>query len=130
MTYRTSIKAKNEQIDGVFSALNSGFIQLYAGSPPAAIGDAPAGALLATLTLNNPASVGASAGVGAGTAIGTTTAIAAGTIGYGVVETSLGEAMFDGTVSLPAGGGDIECSIVDVLLDDIVQLISFTITAP
>lgn len=130
MTFRISVDAQNLQADGLMDGLSAGTIQFRSGSQPAAITDPDTGTLIGTLTLQNPASSGASGGVAAATLPVSTSSTVAGTIGWARVKTSGGTAILDGSVSLPGGGGDIEVTIITLVNDDVLQLVSFTVTAP
>jgi len=130
MAFKISTECRNAQVDGIFSVLDDGELELRSGTQPASINDAATGTLLSTLTLQNPAGVTATNGVGAATLPVNTVAMVTGIIGWGRLKTSVGTTIMDGTVSLSGGGGDIITSVISVSVDDVVQLISLTFTAP
>lgn len=130
MTFRISTTARNAQSDGIMQELGAGTIKCYTGTQPASTADSPTGTLLATLPLQNPVATAAVNGVATATLPVNTSNTLAGDLGWGRVARSDGTAIIDGTISLAAGGGDIIVNVITLAANDVLQLVSFTITAP
>lgn len=130
MSFQISDKVRNAQADGIMDALDTGTIELRTGVQPTLITDPATGTLIATLTLLSPAAPAASGGFATASLPVLVTSTVAGTIGYARVKDLAGNTMIDGTVTEAGGGGDIIISEIIIAIDDVVQLISFTVTAP
>jgi len=130
MAFKISEETRNAQIDGIMSVIGAGTLEIRTGTQPANTSSVATGTLLATMTIQNPAAVAAVSGSGVLTLPVSATAVAAGTMGWGRLKRSNGTAMIDGTVTLSGGGGDIITSVISTNVDDIVQIISFQLTAP
>ena len=116
-----------DRVDGGGSA---GEVRIYSGSAPATITDAPAGDLLATFTLGDPAFGAASNGVatGAGLPIATTGADD-GTAGYARVVQSDGTVVWD-TESVGVGTGEVQLDNLSIATAQAVNLTALTVTMP
>jgi len=126
MTLRTAVAVKNAEASATISAMNGGSVQLRTGTPAALITDAAAGTLLATVVLPNPALNAVSNGVATMNAVTNVAAAAGGTIGHGRILKSDGTILFDGTVTLAGGGGDIIATVMSVAIGDPVGITAFS----
>lgn len=112
--------ARNAACNAVVDQLDGGTIEFQT----------VASAEVATLTLGTPAFGAAAAGVAAANAITSDPSATGGTITKAVFKTSGAAPVFTATVSLPAGGGDIELSSVTIGATDIVSMSAYTHTQP
>lgn len=121
MAISHSTAARNAMADAVAARLNGGKIKIYTS------GDA----LLATLTLGNPAFGSASGGVITANAItGDSSADADGTAAKAKITNSSDGVEIDGlTVTATGGGGNITFATVTFVVGVAVNLTSFTYTA-
>lgn len=104
-------------------------IKIYTGSPPASVASAVTGTLLSTLTGNSGGWGTVSAGVLTAQAITQDSdAAATGTAGYFRLNDSGGGAHAQGTVG--TSGADLNFNTVSINASDVVQISSWTITAP
>lgn len=94
-----AIAGRNASVNAVNTLLNGGTLEIRTGAA-AAIDGAPAGTVLATLTINATAFGAASAGSATYNAIVDVTATAAGTAGHYVAKDSAGNAERNGTVGV------------------------------
>lgn len=88
------------------------------------------GTLLATLAFSDPAFGAASGGVATANSISDETNATAGTAAEFYVEDSDTNEIFQGTVTVTSGGGDMELSSVALANGDRVSITSMTYTAP
>lgn len=128
MASRRTAGLKNNSADGMAAVLNSGLLKFYSGSVPSSVGDVPAGTLLATATLPNPAFIAASAGVAVAHTITPVSAGASGTAGCWTLSTSGGTIVGDGTVTATGNGGDITFDVIVWLAGGTVIPTGFTMT--
>lgn len=106
--------------------------QVNAGTPPGTfVLQTSADAILATITLGNPAFGAAASGVItlAGTPLEDTSADATGTAAKFRFRNQAGTEIFQGTVTATGGGGDIEIDNTSIASGQVVRLTSFTYTA-
>lgn len=124
MAVRMVDALKNAMLDAYEAHYSTApLLKLYTGSVAGSVGTAPAGTLLATLTL--PSDWMNAASGGSKTLLGswTVNASAAGTIGCWTLSTSGSVIKEDGTASLSGGGGDL---IVDNLVTAVGQPVTIT----
>jgi hypothetical protein len=108
-----------------------GTMNFYTGGPPASPQDAPTGSLLGTVTFSDPSFGAVSAGARTANAItDDSSANATGVVGWFRIFDSNGNAIFDGTVTALAGGGDIEFDDVNFVAGGIISVDSLVITYP
>ena len=139
MALRISTGLRNTLLDsGIQSVFNSGILDIYSGSQPAAANDVPSGTLLASITL--PADAFAAAGSGAVAKSGTwsdSSANNTGTAGWFRLKTSADtgassttEARMDGSITATGGGGNMELDSTSITSGQAVTVSTFTITQP
>lgn len=131
MATRISTAAQNAACDAVVDLVDggagAGYVEIRSGSQPATANTAASGTVLATITYSDPA-FGASA---AGTATADITpaltdasADNTGTAGWFRVYESGGTGIWDGSVTVTGGGGDMTVNTTSL-----VAGVAFTITA-
>lgn len=134
MAIRLSTASRNAAADAVVGLIDggsgAGTLKIYAGSAPATPDDTPAGTLLATVTLEDPAFGAAASGVASMEVPGTVTASGTGTAGCFLIEDSTGANVFDGTVTASGGGGDLVVASTAFATGIDVSILSFTYTQP
>lgn len=130
MTFRISDTGAASMVNAFSDDLDGGTFEVWSGSPPANIGDAPAGTLLAVLDYVSPSAPPSATNVATITLPVDGVGIAGGSIGFGRGKSSGGTVIFDGTITLSAGGGDIIASSLSVIIDDVVQITSMNFTQP
>lgn len=125
-TQKTNL-AVNTEADALALLLNAGLIRIYDGTQPAT-GDTAIGAqvLLVTLTLNATAFGAAAAGVLTANAITSGTAVASSTATWARITSSIGTAIFDGSVG--TADANIILNSVAISSGANVSCSSFTIT--
>lgn len=106
-------------------------IQLRTGASPGA-NNAATGTLLATLAFNDPSFAAAVLGVATmdNTPVLSTTGVAAGTAGYFRITDNSGDVIFDGTITVAGGGGDLEMNTTTISVGLTVEITAGTITEP
>lgn len=130
MTMRVSDTVLNNSCDGAVDSVDTGagtaVGELWSGSPPATLGGAPAGDLLASFNLQNPAFGAASGGVAtlAGTPISTTGA-ADGTVGFFRVKNRNNDVVWDDD-DVNTSGSNVVLNTLSVSNGVDVELTSYT----
>lgn len=109
---------------------SAGTIEVRTGAKPSAPADADSGTLLATFTLPAPAFGSASTGVVTAEAISGATAAATGTAGHYRVKNNGGTALWDGTVTITDGGGDLTMPSTSITSGEGVDITGYTMTMP
>lgn len=113
------------------STYPNGYFEIRTGTKPATPQDGASGTLLATLSFSFPAFGSFASGSATANAISPDTNVdATGTAGWFRVYDRNGNAVFDGTVTITGGGGDIEFDNVNFIAAGTVQITSMTITMP
>lgn len=125
VTMNTSLQ--NRQADSWGGDLDSGFIDIYTGSQPAA-NVSPTGTLLVSIPLDASAYDAAVAGVAAIPASVSATAVAAGTAGYAQQRNAANTRWQYAPVSLTPGAGVVSLSTLTIGIGDDVELTTSTIT--
>jgi hypothetical protein len=128
---RITAAVANAALDAAYEpAADSGQIQIYDGTQPAAGGGALSGnTLLATLTLNATAFPSASGGVLTANAITSATAVATSTATWFRMTKSDGTTvLLDGSVG--TSGADLNLNSTSIVSGGNVAVTSFTITLP
>lgn len=129
MTFNVDEIVLNAEAEAFISLLDGGTCELRTGTQPAAITDPVTGTLIATIVL--PATALGGAASGGVASLATTTAIEAiadGTIGYARFKKSDTSSVFDGSVTLSAGGGDLIATEVALLIGELVNIVSMSYT--
>lgn len=85
---------------------------------------------VATLGMTNPAFGAAAAGIATASAISDDTSPTGGTVAKFKLQTRDNNEVLQGSVTAPAGGGDIELSSLVIAVTDTVSMTSLTYTAP
>lgn len=125
MTFRVSDLVRNAEASAFMALLNGATVQLRSGDQPTALGDPASGILIAEIVLPNPALASVAGGIAVMNEVQNSVALAEGTIGHARCITSGAQVVFDGTVSLEDGGGDIIATVLSVLANDIVGILAF-----
>jgi len=129
MTFNVATITHNTESEAFITLLDGGSCELRTGSQPALVTDAATGTLIATIVL--PATA-LSAPAAAGTAdLAVTTevaVVAGGTIGWARFKKSDASTVFDGSVTLSGGGGDIIATLLIVVATDLVNIVSMSYT--
>ncbi len=131
---RIATSVRNAMADAAVDLVDVGagtaVVEIYTGDAPAAIGDAPAGDLLVSFDLDDPAFGAAAAGVA--TLLGVPivgTGVAAGTAAYARVVNQNGDALMD-TESVGTADATVIMSTLTVSVDLTVNLNAMTMTQP
>jgi hypothetical protein len=123
-------------VSGVIALVDAdvgpGTIDVRSGGKPAAVSDPATGTLLATFTLADPAFTGPVAGVMTldATPVLSTLGLAAANAGWFRMFDNSGDAVMDGTVTVSAGGGDLELNTVAISVGLTVEITAGTVTMP
>lgn len=108
---KISTAARNAAVDAVMDLVDggaaAGTIEVRTGAPPANVGDADSGTLLATLTFSDPAFAAASGGSAAADTITGAVAAASGDAGHFRVKDSNGAVIWQGTAGEAADTPDM-----------------------
>lgn len=132
MAFQFSTAARNGALDAIETAIGaSAVMKIRTGVPPANVGTADSGSVLATLNL--PADWLAAAAAGAKSKSGTwqdAGADAAGVAGHFRVYASDGTtAHIQGTVTATGGGGDMTLDNTNIAAGQVITITGFTINA-
>lgn len=132
MAFQFSTAARNAALDAIETAIGtSAVLKIRTGAPPASVGTADSGTVLATLNL--PSDWLAAASSGSKAKSGTwedTSADGAGNAGHFRVYASDGTtAHIQGTVTATGGGGDMELVNINIAAGQPVSISAFTLTA-
>lgn len=132
MAVKFSAAVKNGMLDAIETAIStSAVLKIRSGAAPAAITDADAGTVLATLTL--PSDWMAAASGGSKAKAGTwedASADATGTAAHFRIYASNGTTQhIQGTITATGGGGDMTLDNTSIASGQTVTITSFTITA-
>ncbi len=136
MAISISTAARNAAVSAVTALVDAdvgpGTIAIRSGGKPAAVSDPATGTLLATFTLADPAFTGPVAGVMTldTTPVLSTTGVAAANAGWFRMFDNSGDAVMDGTVTVTAGGGDLELNTVAISIGLTVEITAGTVTMP
>jgi hypothetical protein len=131
---RVSTAVRNAMADGAVDLVDVGAgtatLEVYTGSAPATHGDAPAGTLLVSFNLPNPAFGAAATGVA--TLLGvpiSDVGVGAGEAGFARVVNRNGDSLFE-TESVGTVGTTVIMSTTTVSVGLDVDLTAMTVTAP
>lgn len=116
----------------VDAGASAGTLNIRSGAQPANANAAASGTLLATVTLADPSFAAAVLGVATldATPTLTTVGLAAGTAGWFRVLDSNGVTVFDGAVTVTAGGGELELNTLTISVGLTVDITAGTLTEP
>jgi hypothetical protein len=131
MAVSTAVATRNAMLDVPGAALNTGYLRIYSGTPPATADTSLSGnTLLAELRLNSDAFPAASSGVLTANAItADSTADATGTATFFRLFDSDGTTVrFQGAVA--TSGAELNMSSVSIVASAVVEVTSLTITLP
>ena len=131
MAVQLSTAVRNAMLDALETAIGTGAVmKIRTGAPPANVGTADSGTVLATLTL--PSDWLAAASAGSKAKSGTwedASGDAAGTAAHFRIYASDGTtAHYQGTVTGTGGGGDLELDNVSIAVGQQVTITAFSIT--
>jgi hypothetical protein len=132
MAFQFSTVARNSALDAIETSIGaSAVMKIRTGGPPANVGTADSGTVLATLNL--PADWMTAAAAGAKSKSGTwqdASADAAGVAGHFRVYASDGTtAHIQGTVTATGGGGDMTLDNTNIAAGQVITITGFTINA-
>jgi len=136
MAIGISTAAQNAGVTAIAGLVDAdvgpGTITIRTGAAPANANLGATGTLLATLTLNDPAFGAAASGVVTldVTPAVTTTGVAAGTADYFRLHDNSGDVVLQGSVTVTAGGGDLELNTTTIAIGTTVEITSGTLTMP
>lgn len=127
---KTSVTARNAELDALGPLANNGYIRIYSGSQPATPETAASGTLLAELRFNATAFGSADSGVITANSITSdSSADATGTAGYYRALKSDGTtALWDGSVG--TSGSDLNLNSTAIQSGAAVSITSLTYTLP
>lgn len=129
MTFNIAELVLNAEAEAFISLLDSGTCELRTGTQPALVTDAATGTLIATITLPATAlNAPAASGVAILASTTAVSVVADGTIGWARFKKSGGATVFDGSVTLTGNGGDVIATAIEVLIDDLVNIVSMSYT--
>ena len=123
LTFSTSVKS--DMLTALLPSLNGGTIKYYNGSKPASLG-APAGTLLATLTMSNPAGTVSSGVLTIGSVTQTASSHVNGTPTFARFSNSSGTAVMDVDIGSGAGNMQFNGTVVN---GQVITLTGVTLTA-
>jgi len=128
----TRSAASDGVVDLFDAGASAGYMEIRSSSQPSDPDDAPTGALLVTIPLNDPGFGASSNGVATmdNTPEPEGTAIATGTAGWFRVYDSNDAARLDGSVSETGGGGNLQLNTTSIVTDVLVKLTAGTVTMP
>lgn len=127
----SSLAIRNAQLDAATALLSGGQLRIYSGPVPATVESAATGTLLATLYLGTPAFDPASAALAMSTAIAPEISAAAGTAGwFRLWSAGAVAAYYDGTITAPGGGGDLQLDSVTIEAGATVTVDTIVLTRP
>ncbi|RJX20809.1 MAG: hypothetical protein C4570_03370 [Ammonifex sp.] len=132
MALQFSETVRNAELDAIETAIGTApILEIRSGAPPANCAAADSGTVLATLTL--PSDFMAAAAAGAKAKLGTwedASADATGTAGHFRLKNSAGTVChMQGTVTITAGGGDMEVDNTSFAAGQQFTVTTFTLTA-
>jgi hypothetical protein len=133
MTVKWSTTVRNAVLDAWESAMGTAIvIRVFTGGPPATVGTASSGTLLVEYTLASDWAANAASGAKTLNSLPIAgAAVATGTAGYYRIFASGGVTCHEqGTVTATGGGGDMTISNVSLTNLQVVNITSFTLTAP
>lgn len=122
--------AADAVVDLLDAGAGAGTIKFYSGSMPADGDATPAGTLLATVTLADPASGAASGGVATFTDPAAVTISATGTAAVALFEDSNGNNVFVCDVTATGGGGTITLATTALSSGGTLDITAFAYTQP
>ena len=137
MAIRASVTLRNAALKGqsiatlIDGTSGNGSIDIHVGAVNGSFGSPPAGAKLATLTLNRPSfGTPASGSMTAAAITSDISADASGTAASFVLRDSSGNIHLDGTVTVTAGGGDLVVASVTWTAGDTIACSSLIMSIP
>lgn len=130
MTLRFNATLRSERADQTRDTVDAsaqGKLIIYSGTQPAT-GGAPTGSALVTFTFPNPSAPNAAAGVSTYNTIPPENiAISGGATWFRVTDGAAGF-VFDGTVTVTGGGGDMQLDSTTFVSGRLISIDSFVIT--
>lgn len=130
MATQYSVAARTSQMTQLNTTIGTNAqIMIYTGAPPANVGTAASGTLLAQFAGNATAFGVAASAVLTASAVASVNAVAAGVAGYYRINTSAGVAVSQGTITGSGGGGDMILTNTNIASGQLCNFTSLTITA-
>lgn len=136
MTVSISTTARNNSGNAIVDLIDqgttnpSGTLEIRTGSKPSSPQASATGTLLTSHTLSNPAFGDFSTGSANASNISDATALETGTAGWFRIYDRDGNAVFDGSVTISDGGGDITFDIIDFVVGGVIVITSLRATMP
>jgi hypothetical protein len=130
MTLRYNSTLRTAQATAIATEAGSGAqIKIYTGTQPASVATAPSGTLLGTLTVSGAFGTASAGVLTFSTVTSDSSADANGTAGWFRTMKSDGTTgVFDGSVTVTGGGGDMQLNTTTVTLGGTLGITSGTIT--
>jgi len=133
--FKISTAARNAACDAITALIDAGAgagtIEIRTGAPPANVGDADSGTLLATLTFSDPAYDAATGGTAEEFAITSdSTADASGDAGHFRIKDSNGVTICQGTCGEAADAPDLVFAESSIIAGGTVAITDLPITVP
>lgn len=119
---------RNTLVDAIAGAFAGGKLKLYVGAAPADPNDPPAGALLCTIDLPNPAFGAGAAGVASKSGVWSAVASGTGLAGVGRIENAAADKWMYFTVGIAAE--ELVLDDANIVTGNNVLINTFTITQP
>lgn len=133
MTMRLADRVRNVMVDAAVDEIDVGAgtakLELWSGSKPANVGDAPAGTKLAEFDLPDPAFGDSASGVATANAITDTTGLADGEVGFARTLDKDAAALWDND-DVGTSGNQITLNTTTISTGVDVSVTSWTVTAP
>ena len=131
MTLQYSEALRNAQLNQFEVIIaSSPRLQLRTGPPPANVAAADTGTLIAQVTLPSDWMQDANGGVKPLLGVWAANALIDGSVGhFRIKNTALTITHCQGTVTIPGGGGDMTTNNVDLVTNQGVTIVGFTLTA-
>lgn len=127
--YRTSVVARNAELNALGPLANSGYARVYTGAQPATPESTASGILLAALRFNTTAFAGAVGGVLTANALTATTTIGTGIAGwYRALKSDGTTALWDGKAGLTASTEELRLNTLSVSSGAAFSISSLTYT--
>ena len=134
MAIKLALATRNALVNALAARVDAGAgpgqVRIYSGAQPATGDDAATGTLLATVNLADPSFAAAANGTINATDPVAVTGAANGDAGWFRVVDSAGNAVYDGSVSLSGGGGDMIVNTLTVSTGVQFDITAISVTMP
>lgn len=136
MATRLSTASRNAAVNAITALVDAdvgaGAIHVRTGGQPASANDPATGTLLASFVLADPSWGAAVTGVATldATPVLSTVGLADGTAGWFRMTDNSGDTVLDGSVTITAGGGQLELNTTTISTGSTVEITAGTLTMP